>query len=83
MRTILKYRLYGRDGVTNREFNRLVEWGVIQKKAWENKGIVKKDKKETDGSDSEIPSDYSYLDNSVGDPIINNDGYEIMPILNS
>jgi hypothetical protein len=44
---------------------------------------VKKDKKETDGSDSEIPSDYSYLDNSVGDPIINNDGYEIMPILNS
>jgi hypothetical protein len=31
-RTILKYRIYGKEGVTNREFNQLVTWGVINKR---------------------------------------------------
>ena len=27
----MKYRLYGRDGITHREFSKLVSWGIIKK----------------------------------------------------
>ena len=27
----MKYRMYGRDGVSAREFSKLVEWGIIKK----------------------------------------------------
>ena len=29
---ILKYRLFGRDGITNREFEKLVQLGIIKRK---------------------------------------------------
>lgn len=34
-RMILRYRLYGRDGVTKREFNKLVRLGIIKERSRE------------------------------------------------
>jgi hypothetical protein len=34
-RIIMKYRLYGRDGVTEREYNKLIEWRVVKLKPGE------------------------------------------------
>ena len=30
----MKYRLFGRDGITEREFQKLVDWGYIALKKW-------------------------------------------------
>jgi hypothetical protein len=31
----MKYRLYGREGVTDREYNKLIEWNVVNLKPGE------------------------------------------------
>lgn len=32
MRTILLYRLYGRDGVDDKQFEKLKDWGIVKKR---------------------------------------------------
>ena len=34
VRTIMKYRLFGREGITEREFEKLVDWKYIPLKKW-------------------------------------------------
>jgi hypothetical protein len=53
----MKYRLYGRDGVTEREFQRLIEWRVVKLKQGEEgrravrvKRRIKKTKKNEDNT---------------------------------
>ena len=32
VRITMKYRIYGREGVTDHEFNKLVEWGIVKRR---------------------------------------------------
>lgn len=68
-RTIIKYRLYGKEGISEREFQKLKEWGVVKAKTETRKvrvkRRVKKCRNNSQGEESFYTSDDSRSCNSA------------------
>ena len=57
----MRYRLYGREGITDREFQKLLDWGVIKQKPSIHIKIKKKIKKDRVNPNGQL-SEYSAED---------------------
>ena len=75
-RTIMKYRLYGRDSLTNHEWDKIIHWGIAPKKYDEygkpvvqrqrvKKKVLKRKISAITGEMQEIESDASGNDDSA------------------
>ena len=55
-RTIMRYRLYGKEGVSDREYNKLIEWRIVKLKPGEEGRravrVKKRKKKQKKGPDN-------------------------------
>ncbi len=81
---ILRYRIYGIDGITQREYDELIQMGIIKHKEFSQSQLayIESQLKIAQRNDS-INKDLKsiiYEDNSVGDPVYSNEGFQIQPL---
>ena len=94
----MRYRLFGKEGINDREFQKLLEMGIIYKDSEKRIKVKKKVKRwsfnQTTAKKTEWESDMSgdgsdtfdtkivpiYFDNSKGDFLKRNEGFEVQPL---
>ena len=85
MRAMLKYRLFGVDGITKKEFNNLVQQGVIKKKPPPeyistfntDPDVPAKDITKEDTESQNFNKNLKDFITNEGDPLKNNMGFKI------